>query len=112
VGGIVFSAIFLNKHMENEQKNQHKENDPSKPMDSRKEVEQSRDPKTDTDFPGYPHYPAKEDIMNPDTGLEKVPGDAGDVENLTRSGEYLRKKSDEEFSKNSDRDQEAATGQE
>lgn len=40
------------------------ENDPSKPMDSKKEVEQSNDPKIDQDFPGYPHYPAKEDIMD------------------------------------------------
>ena len=35
------------------------ENDPSKAMDSKREVEQSNDPKTDQDFPGYPHYPAK-----------------------------------------------------
>jgi hypothetical protein len=42
-------------------------------------VEQSNDEKTDQDFPGYPHYPAKEDIMNQRTGSEKVDMD---VENL------------------------------
>ena len=55
------------------------ENDPSKAMDSKREVEQSNDPKTDQDFPGYPHYPAKEDIMDQRTGSNKVDMD---VENL------------------------------
>ncbi len=55
------------------------ENDPSKAMDSKREVEQSNDEKTDQDFPGYPHYPAKEDIMDQRTGTHKVDMD---VENL------------------------------
>jgi hypothetical protein len=54
-------------------------NDPSKAMDSKKEVEQSNDEKTDQDFPGYPHYPAKEDIMNQRTDSHRVDMD---VENL------------------------------
>ena len=58
------------------------ENDPSKAMDSKKEVEQSNDEKTDQDFPGYPHYPAKEDIMNQKTGNHRVDID---VENLPRN---------------------------
>jgi len=53
--------------------------DPSKAMDSRKEVEQSNDEKTDQDFPGYPHYPAREDIMDQRTGAHQVDMD---VENL------------------------------
>lgn len=40
------------------------DNDPSKAMDSRKEVEEANDNKIDQDFPGYPHYPAREDIMD------------------------------------------------
>ena len=55
------------------------ENDPSKAMDSKREVEQSNDPKIDQDFPGYPHYPAREDIMDQRTGAHKVDMD---VENL------------------------------
>src|SRR3982751_2672615 len=55
------------------------ENDPSKAMDSKKEVDQSNDEKTDQDFPGYPHYPSKEDIMDQRTGTHKVDMD---VENL------------------------------
>ncbi len=55
------------------------ENDPSKPMDSKREVEQSNDEKTDQDFPGYPHYPAREDIMDQRTGASRV---EADVENL------------------------------
>jgi len=55
------------------------ENDPSKAMDSKREVEKSNDPKTDQDFPGYPHYPAKEDIMDQRTGSHKVDMD---MENL------------------------------
>jgi len=55
------------------------ENDPSKAMDSKREVDQSNDPKTDQDFPGYPHYPAREDIMDQRTGSHKVDMD---MENL------------------------------
>jgi hypothetical protein len=55
------------------------ENDPSKAMDSKREVEQSNDQKTDQDFPGYPHYPAKEDMMDKRSGSEKADLD---VENL------------------------------
>jgi hypothetical protein len=55
------------------------ENDPSKAMDSKREVERSNDEKTDQDFPGYPHYPAKEDIMDQRTGTHRVDAD---VENL------------------------------
>ncbi|MGI8637250.1 MAG: hypothetical protein ACR2KZ_17800, partial [Segetibacter sp.] len=38
--------------------------------------------KIDEDFPGYPHYPAKDDILNPDNYTTRVDID---VENLTRS---------------------------
>jgi hypothetical protein len=55
------------------------ENDSSKAMDSRKEVERSNDEKTDQDFPGYPHYPAKEDIMDKRTDAHRVDID---VENI------------------------------
>ena len=48
------------------------QNDPSKPMDSKREVEQSPDEKTDQDFPGYPHYPAREDIMDTRTDSHRV----------------------------------------
>jgi len=54
-------------------------NDPSKAMDSKKEVERSPDEKTDQDFPGYPHYPAKEDIMDQRTDSHRVDVD---VENI------------------------------
>lgn len=55
------------------------ENNPSKAMDSKKEVEKSPDEKTDQDFPGYPHYPAREDIMDQRTESHRVDLD---VENL------------------------------
>jgi hypothetical protein len=58
------------------------ENDPSKAMDSKREVEQSPDEKTDQDFPGYPHYPSKEDIMDKRTDSHRVDLD---VENLPNS---------------------------
>jgi len=41
------------------------------------------------EFPGYPHYPAKEDIMHPSNNMEKI---SSDEENLTRSGAYLESK--------------------
>lgn len=51
---------------------------PSKAMDSKREVAQSPDEKTDQDFPGYPHYPAKEDIMNQSTGAHRVDAETED----------------------------------
>ncbi len=56
--------------------------DPSKAMDSRKEVDQSNDEKIDQDLPGYPHYPAKEDIMNQKTESHRMDLD---VENIPSS---------------------------
>jgi hypothetical protein len=58
-----------------------KTNNPEKAIDTSKEVEESKDAKIDQDFPGYPHYPAKEDIVNPDNS-NKIDVD---VEKLTRS---------------------------
>ncbi len=58
------------------------ENKPGKAIDTPKEVEESQDQKIDQDFPGYPHHPAKEDIMNPESGMKK---EDVDVEKLTRS---------------------------
>ncbi len=57
-------------------------NNPEEAMDTPDEVEQSNDEKIDQDFPGYPHYPAKEDILDPENHTERVDLD---VENLTRS---------------------------
>jgi hypothetical protein len=57
-------------------------NNPEEVIDTPKEVEESNDEKIDQDFPGYPHYPAKDDILNPGNDTERVDVD---VENLTRS---------------------------
>jgi hypothetical protein len=57
-------------------------NDPDEVIDTPAEVEESNDEKIDEDFPGYPHYPAKDDILNPENYTERVDLD---VENLTRS---------------------------
>ncbi|MDB5247214.1 MAG: hypothetical protein JWQ40_1608 [Segetibacter sp.] len=57
-------------------------NDPDEIIDRPEEVQESNDEKIDQDFPGYPHYPAKDDILNPGNSNERVDLD---VENLTRS---------------------------
>ncbi|GEO09564.1 hypothetical protein [Segetibacter aerophilus] len=57
-------------------------NDPEEVINTPDEVQESNDEKIDQDFPGYPHYPAKDDILNPDNYTERVDID---VENLTRS---------------------------
>src|SRR4051812_11194439 len=41
------------------------------------------------DLPGYPHYPANEDILNPDNGFRKAEG--GDVEDLANSNAISRR---------------------
>ena len=58
------------------------ETEKNDPIDRPGEVPASNDEKIDQDFPGYPHYPAEEDIMHKgnNTGREEV-----DVENLSRA---------------------------
>lgn len=60
-------------NMSKENKNQLPEN--TDPIDSPDKVENSNDPQIDKDFPGYPHYPATEDIMNPSNHTERVTGE-------------------------------------
>ena len=83
---MTFYIIPLKQNMKtdntNERRDKIPENDPSKAMDSKKEVERSNDEKTDQDFPGYPHYPAREDIMDKRNDYTK---ENIDVENLPNS---------------------------
>ena len=77
----------MNMEVENDPKEtngkpQQNTNNPDEVMDTPKEVEESNDPNIDEDFPGYPHYPAEEDILNPGNETARVDLD---VENLTRS---------------------------
>jgi hypothetical protein len=65
----------MDSNADNNQTGHIPEQDPSKAMDSKREVEQSNDQKTDQDFPGYPHYPAKEDIMDKRTDTHRVDAD-------------------------------------
>ena len=53
--------------MANADQNNEKRN---KPLSDRKEGDAS-----DREFPGYPHYPASEDILNPANGARQVPAD-------------------------------------
>jgi hypothetical protein len=69
----------MERKNDREQTSRIPENDPSKAMDSKREVERANDPNIDEDFPGYPHYPAKEDIMDQRTDTHRVDMD---VENL------------------------------
>jgi hypothetical protein len=72
--GTDFSIVEQKTNMERSNNNENRipENDPSKAMDSKREVERSPDEKTDQDFPGYPHYPAKEDMMDQRTDSHRV----------------------------------------
>ena len=66
---------FMNRNKENNRASNIPENNPSRAMDSKHEVDQSPDNKTDQDFPGYPYYPAKEDIMDHRSGSHRVDAD-------------------------------------
>lgn len=58
------------------------ENDPSEAKNTKRDVEQSNDEKIDRDFPGYPHYPAEEDIMYQHTDSHRVDMDVENLPNL------------------------------
>ncbi len=57
-------------------------NDPDEAMSTPEKVQESNDNKIDEDFPGYPHYPAKDDILNPENNVERV---EIDVDNISLS---------------------------
>ena len=38
---------------------------PTQPIKKKEEVQQSNDEHIDQDYPGYPHHPATENIINP-----------------------------------------------
>lgn len=79
------------------------DNSTSKPMDSKKDVKDSPDEKIDQDFPGYPHYPAKEDIMDKRTGNHKVDADLESMSSSNKTGVSQRYPAD------NDRDNEDVT---
>lgn len=56
-------------------------NNPEEAITTPQEVPESNDEKIDEDFPGYPHYPAKEDLLDP-RNSKRVDLD---IENLSRS---------------------------
>ena len=66
-----------------------RENDERLPGNDRNK---ESDENNDDEFPGYPHYPAKEDIMSPSSDMKRV---EVDVENLTPSGKYIDTKQTE-----------------
>lgn len=57
-------------------------NDASEPMNTKQDVAQSPDERTDQDFPGFPHHPSRESDMGKDTSKKdtdlKVEEDAAD----------------------------------
>lgn len=69
----------MSPNEENKKPSNIPETSSSKPMDSKQDVAKSPDAKTDQDFPGYPHYPAKDDIMDQRTGSHRVDAE---IENM------------------------------
>lgn len=56
-----------------------KNSQPTDPMKKAGDVQNSNDENIDKDFPGYPHYPATEDIMQPGNHTERVTADVDGV---------------------------------
>jgi hypothetical protein len=83
-------------HSKNPKKATEKKQKPAKtaPIKKKEDVEKSKDEKIDEDFPGYPHYPAKEDILNPKNGFKKIDSELEDNNKAT----LQNKKEADEFS--------------
>lgn len=75
------------------------ENDPSEVIDTPEKVEEANDPNIDEDFPGYPHYPSKDDILDPDNNNGRV---EVDVENLSAKGRNIHEEMRNELLKPAD----------
>lgn len=66
------------------------------PISKKEEIQQNPDNKIDEDFKGYPHGPAKDETIKPETRIEK---DVADLDN--KDGEkriYKRSETDEQDS--------------
>ena len=48
----------------------------TKPIRTPEDVEKSRDNRIDQDFPGYPHAPSKEELINPKTNNQRKTANA------------------------------------
>jgi len=59
---------FVSDCMNNNKNHSGKKTDP---IDSKHDVEKNPDPKMDEDFPGYPHGPAKDETIKPETDSEE-----------------------------------------
>jgi hypothetical protein len=70
--------------MKNDKKNKPAE----KAMNEKKDVKNSNDKKIDQDFPGYPHYPAKDDIMHQDERVKL----STENDSFSKPEEYQNKK--------------------
>jgi len=74
-----------------------KKDETSEPITLPEEVPESNDEKIDEDFPGYPHYPAKDDILNPDNHTERVEVDPENFAPIVKRVNYLPDQSGDEL---------------
>jgi hypothetical protein len=49
-----------------------KKQKPTNPIDTKEEVQQTKDERIDQDFPGYPHPPSQENTIKPNTKEDKA----------------------------------------
>ncbi len=63
------------------------ENNPSEAITNPEEVQESNDENIDKDFPGYPHHPANEDLLNDENNEGRVDVD---IEDLSAGGKNAK----------------------
>jgi len=64
---------------------------PTEPIDEKEEVQKSNDKHIDQDFEGYPHNPARENIINPKSREDHVIAGLKDGENISQKNKGLKK---------------------
>ena len=53
------------------------------PIDTKEKVQKSNDEHIDQDFEGYPHNPAREEVINPQTKEERLTAKTEEQGNIT-----------------------------
>src|SRR5581483_421070 len=81
VSGIIFLARSKKLNMETPQNSKANNTDP---VDKKEEVQKSKDKHIDQDFEGYPHHPAKENVIHPKTENDLNIAGSGDVEEFAQ----------------------------
>jgi len=71
--------------------NEYKKSKQTEPLDKKEKVQKSNDEHIDQDFEGYPHSPAAENVIKPESYEDSISAGLRDGENSAQTPEKIKK---------------------